>query len=299
MSMAQAVRLCPEGIAVPSHFRRYRQKSKEVMAIFHEITPQVEPISLDEAFLDITHLVTKGIPTAVVGRNLKEQVLEETGLVISVGIATVKSVAKIASDLSKPDGLLVIEPGHECSFLAPLPVRHMWGIGPRTEDQLHHEGILTVGDLASKSVEWVEERFGRRGRGLWALSRAEDGRPVTTERGAKSLSAEATFEKDLSDPVDIGAQLAVLAMKVALRLSRQGLKGRTVTVKLRLADFTTLTRSTSLPAPTSHVLAIQRAAQQLARKELRPGRRFRLLGIGVSNFAEVEQPSLLGLELSS
>ncbi|MBI4282476.1 MAG: DNA polymerase IV [Chloroflexi bacterium] len=298
MSMAQAVRLCPEGITVHPRFHRYQEKSKEVMSIFREITPQVEPISLDEAFVDITHLVGKGIPTTAVGGNLKERVLVETGLVISVGIATSKSVAKIASDLSKPDGLLVVEPGHERTFLAPLPVKHLWGVGPKTEDRLRHEGILTLGDLAGQSVKWAEERFGKRGETLLALSRGEDARPVITEHEAKSLSAEVTFEKDLSDPMAITLQLSMLCLKVAMRLSKEGLRGRTVTVKLRLEDFTTLTRSTSLLVPTSHIFDIQRTAQQLLSKELRPGRRFRLLGVGVSNFAEVGQLSLLEPGLS-
>ncbi|MBI2171325.1 MAG: DNA polymerase IV [Chloroflexi bacterium] len=289
MPMAQAVRRCPQGIVVPSRFHRYEEVSRQVMAIFRSITPLVEPISLDEAFLDVTHLIEKGIPMAVAGRDLKERVKEGTGLVISVGLATSKSVAKIASDLSKPDGLLVVAPGREREFLAPLPVKVLWGVGPKTEERLVQEGVKTLGDLARQSEAWARERFGVRGPELLALSRSQDDRPVVPEHEAKSISAEVTFEKDLSDPSAIAFQLSKLCLKVAMRLAAEKARGRTVTVKLRLADFTTFNRSVTLPAPVSDATALQRAAQQLVSKELRPGRAFRLLGVGVSHFAEEGQ----------
>lgn len=292
MPMAQAVRRCSQGIVVPPRFHRYEEVSRQVMAIFRSITPLVEPISLDEAFLDVTHLIEKGIPMAVAGRDLKERVKEATGLVISVGLATSKSVAKIASDRSKPDGLLVVEPGREREFLSPLPVKALWGVGPKTEEHLVREGVKTLGDLAQQSETWARERFGKRGPELLALSRGQDDRPVVPEHEAKSISAEVTFEKDLSDPRAIAFQLSKLCLKVAMRLAKEQAQGRTVTVKLRLADFTTFTRSTTLPVPVS-AAALQRAAQQLVSKELRPGRAFRLLGVGVSNFAQDEQLPML------
>lgn len=293
MPMAQAMRLCPHAIVTPPRFHRYEEMSGKIMALFRSITPLVEPISLDEAFLDITHLGERGVPMTVAGRSLKERVKAETGLVISVGVASSKSVAKIASDACKPDGLLVVEPGQERAFLSPLPVKDLWGVGPRTEERLQAEGILTLGDLARQSDAWARQRFGKRGPELLALSRGEDHRPVLPEHEAKSMSAEVTFESDLSDPEAIAFQLSKLCLRVALRLAREGVKGRTVTVKLRLADFTTFTRSLSLPAPVSDAAAIQRAAQHLVSKETRPGRRFRLLGVGVSNFTGEGQLSLL------
>ncbi|MBI4313109.1 MAG: DNA polymerase IV [Chloroflexi bacterium] len=293
MPMSQAVRLCPQGIVVAPRFRRYGEMSGQVMGIFRAITPLVEPISLDEAFLDITYLVQRGAPLFVAGRDLKERVKEETGLVVSVGIAACKSVAKIASDRCKPDGLLVVEPGKERAFLAPLPVKELWGVGPKTEERLLQDGIRTLGDLARQSESWARERFGKRGPELLALSRGEDDRPVVAERDAKSISAEETFENDISDPEAIAFQLSKLCMKVAMRLSKEGVKGKTVTVKLRLADFTTFTRSASLPAPVADAAAIQRVAQQLVVKELRPGRKFRLLGVGVSGFSDEGQLPLI------
>jgi len=295
MPMSQAVRLCPQGIVVSPRFHRYEENSRKVMAVFHAITPLVEPISLDEAFLDVTYLMERGVPPFVAGRDLKERVKEATGLVISVGLATCKSVAKIASDRSKPDGLLVVEAGKEREFLAPLPVKELWGVGPKTEERLLAEGIRTLGDLARQSEEWAKGRFGKRGPELLALSRGEDDRPVIPEHEVKSISAEVTFEQDLDDPAAIAFQLSKLCLKVAMRLAKEGAKGRTVTVKLRLADFTTFTRSATLPALVADAAAIQRTAQQLVVKELRPGRKFRLLGVGVSSFTDEGQLSLLEL----
>ena len=293
MPMGRAVRLCPQGIVVPPRFHRYEELSSRVMGVFHTITPLVEPISLDEAFLDVTHVIERGTPAAVAGRDLKDRVKDATGLVISVGVAGCKSVAKIASDRSKPDGLLVVEPGKERVFLAPLPVKELWGIGPKTEERLLAEGVRTLGYLAMQSDAWARERFGRRGPELLALSRGEDDRPVWTEHEAKSISAAMTFEQDTADAAVIAFQLSKLCLKVAMRLAKEGAKGRTVTVKLRLADFTTFTRSATLPAPVSDAAAIQRAVQQMVSKEMRPGRKFRLLGVGVSNFAAEGQLSLL------
>ena len=294
MPMRTALNLYPQAIVVPPRFDRYRQVSQQVMAIFGSITPLVQPLSLDEAYLDVTEAVVTGVAPVDVARALRERVRREVGLTISVGVATSKSVAKIASEFGKPDGLVAVEPGQEQEFLAPLPVKSLPGIGPRTEQRLLQEGIATLGDLARQTERWSQRLFGIRGPEMLAMSRGEDHRLVTTERVAKSISAETTFAQDIWDPEMMTAQIARLCQRVAQRLRSSGVKGRTVTVKLRLADFTTFTRATTLASPVNDAAAIQQVAQHLLDKEQRPGRRFRLLGVGVSGFSEAAQLPLFG-----
>ena len=289
MPMRTALNLCPQAVVVSPRFDRYRQVSDKVMAIFRSITPLVQPLSLDEAYLDATEVVAAGTAPVDVARTLKERIKREIGLTISVGIATSKSVAKIASDIRKPDGLVVVEPGSEEEFLAPLPVKRLSGVGPRTEQRLVGAGIATLGDLARQTEAWAKRLFGKRGPEIIAMSRGEDPRPVTTERVAKSISAETTFAQDIQDPEMLSTQIARLSQRVAQRLHNSGVKGRTVTVKLRLSDFTTFTRATTLASPVSSASTIQQVAQRLLNRELLPGRRFRLLGVGVSNFGDTEQ----------
>ncbi len=289
MPMRTALRLCPDVIRVPPRFDRYGQVSEHVMAIFRSVTPLVQPLSLDEAFLDVSQVVESGVSPEEVARSLKIRVKEEVGLVVSVGVATSKSVAKIASDFDKPDGLVLVDPGTERAFLAPLPVKRLSGIGPSTEQRLAREGIATLGDLAGQTETWAGRLLGKRGPGLLAMSRGQDRHPVVTERVVKSVSAETTFSQDIHDPMEMGDRLARLCQRVARRLESSGVMGRTVTVKLRLADFTTFTRAVTLSSPANDTLAIQEAAQRLLDKELLPGRSFRLLGLGVSNFGQTHQ----------
>ena len=182
---------------VRPRFDRYREMSSRVMDIFRQLTNLVEPISLDEAYLDVSDVVQAGIPPLGVGIRLKQQVREETGLNVSVGVATSKSVAKIASDLEKPDGIVVVHPGDEQGFLAPLAVGKLWGIGPKTVERLNQEGIVTIGDLASRPEEWFSRRFGKRAQIIRAKALGLDDEPVKTEREPKSISAERTFAEDL------------------------------------------------------------------------------------------------------
>ncbi len=292
MPMRTALSLCPQAVLVPPRFQRYSQVSHQVMDIFLSITPLVEPMSMDEAYLDVTDLVAVGTLPTEVARALKERVKAEVGLTISVGVATSKSVAKIASDLRKPDGLVVVEPGTEQQFLASLPVRRLSGIGPKAEERLAKESIVTLGDLARQDEEWAMRLFGKWGPQLLAMSRGQDHRPVITEHIAKSASAETTFAQDTQDPEEIAEQIGRLSQRVGRRLRSEGVAGKTVTVKMRLADFTTFTRSLSLALPVNDAAIIQEVAQRLASRELLPGRRFRLLGVGVSNFAESAQLTL-------
>ena len=287
MPMRTAVRLCPHGIIVHPRFDRYRELSRAVMEIFNGLTQLVEPMSLDEAYLDITEAVEAGQPPLALALDLKAKVKEETGLTLSVGVGTCKSVVKIASDLNKPDGLVVVAPGDEREFLAPLPVALLWGIGPKTAQRLRADGIETIGQLAAQSPYWLKLRFGQRAEGVRARALGEDQDPVHTERVSKSVSAETTFATDLNGEENLYPHLARLAGRVARHLASKELIGKTVTVKARLADFTTFTRQTTLPLPTDSETTILETAWQLFSPELTPGRSFRLLGVGVSGFLSI------------
>ncbi|MDE2779299.1 MAG: DNA polymerase IV [Chloroflexota bacterium] len=286
MPMVTAVRQCPQGIVVRPRFDRYREMSRKVMDIFHQLTALVEPLSLDEAYLDITAVVEAGRLPLGVAIDLKRRVREETGLNVSIGVGACKSVAKIASDLEKPDGLVVVAPGDERDFLEPLPVGKLWGIGPKTAERLHRDGVETIGDLANQPDEWYARRFGKRAQGIRAKALGQDDDPVKTERNPKSISAETTFAEDLSEPEDLRQVIGKLSASVSGQLTRKEVRGRTVTVKLRLADFTTLTRQTTLPDYTNSEAAIVETAWQLLTGEMTGGRAFRLLGVGVSGFGE-------------
>ena len=290
MPMRTAVHRCPQGIIVPPRFTRYREMSRKVMDIFRELTSLVEPLSLDEAYLDITEVVESGQKPLAVALDLKARVAEETGLKVSVGVGTCKSVTKIGSDLDKPDGLVVVQPGDEAEFLAPLPVNKLWGIGPKTAERLHREGVETIGQLAEKPLDWFARVFGKRANDIRDKSLGQDTEPVHTERAAKSLSSETTFASDIGDEDELRAVVERKAVDVAHQLQRKELRGRTVTVKLRLADFTTFTRQSTLPYQTNAEEPIKEKAWALLSAELEPGRTFRLLGVGVTNFDEPEGP---------
>ena len=310
MPMSTALRLCPEAVRVPPRFERYAEISRQVMEIFRRWTPLVEPVSLDEAFLDVTDAVDKGLrdsragPTGVeaIAQDIKERVRQEVGLTVSVGVASSRSVAKIASDLGKPDGLVLVPPGTERQFLAPLPVRSLWGVGPKTAERLAAESITTIGGLAERSEGWARALFGERGVYLVHLARGIDDSPVVAERETKSVSSETTFPSDVGDLRALEGSLRELAEETAERLRRHGLKGRTVKIKLRLADFTTFTRQSTLAHSTDAADAIYDEAARLLTREVTAGRRFRLLGVGVSSFApegDADQPALFSLDDSA
>jgi DNA polymerase-4 len=292
MPMAVALRLCPEAVRVPPRFERYAQISRQVMDILRRWTSLVEPVSLDEAFLDVTKVAEGGSPLAgseeksveAIIRAIKDRVRQEVGLTVSVGAASSRSVAKIASDLGKPDGLVLVPPGTESQFLAPLPVRSLWGVGPKTAERLAAQSITSVGELAERPEEWARGLFGERGVYLLRLARGIDDSPVVVEHETKSVSSENTFAQDIGDLRALEASLRELAEETAERLRRRGLRGRTVRVKLRLADFTTFTRQTTLAHATDAFDTIYREAARLLRREVTDGRRFRLLGVGISNF---------------
>ena len=292
MPMRTAARLCPHGIIVRPRFDRYREESQKVMAIFRDLTDLVEPISLDEAYLDISERVEAGNHPLALAIDLKKQVNETTGLTVSVGVGTSKSVTKIASDLQKPDGLVVVRRGEERDFLAPLPVGRLWGIGPKTASRLKSEGIDTIGQLADKPLAWLERRFGQRASEVQARAQGQDYRAVHTHRVAKSISAETTFAEDIQDSQELCGVVDRLAGRVAGQLQSKERRVKTVILKARLADFTTFTRQTTLLAPTWSEETIRETALMLLSKELGPDRSFRLLGVGVSGFSESGQLQL-------
>ena len=289
MPMRTAVHRCPQGIIVPPRFSRYKEKSGEVMVIFRDLTDLVEPLSMDEAYLDITALVDEGQKPLAIALDLKRRIADETGLILSVGVGTCKTVAKIGSDLDKPDGLVVVQPGDEATFLAPLAVNKLWGIGPKTAERLHREGIETIGQLSDQPLEWFARMFGKRAISVHDKALGLDDSAVHTESATKSISSESTFANDVGDETELRDVVERKAVGVAQQLERKGLRGRTVTVKLRLADFTTFTRQSTLPFHTDAQDPIKEAAWALLAAELEPGRTFRLLGVGVSNFADDEE----------
>lgn len=282
MPMRTAVRLCPHAEIVRPRFSRYREISSQVMSIFRDVSPLVEPLSVDEAFIDVTQRVEDGSRPAEIGQWIRNRVSKQTELTVSCGVATSKSVAKIASDQQKPDGLTVVAPGQEAAFLAPLPISDLWGVGPKTADRLRAAGVATVGDLAERPLPWLIDRFGSRGEWFWQLARGIDDRSVSSDHETKSISSETTFAEDIGDEAKLRNVVTEQSTAVARRLGEQGYRARTVQIKLRLSDFTTFTRQRTLSSPTTDGDVIEQTALSLLGEQLSPVRRFRLVGVGVS-----------------
>ncbi|MDQ2965300.1 MAG: DNA polymerase IV, partial [Chloroflexota bacterium] len=250
MPLRQAGRLCPDGVFLPVDGAKYQSASRDVMAVLRRFTPLVEPISIDEAFLDVTGSRKLFGDGETVGRRIKEAVRDEVRLTISVGVASTKLVAKIASDLRKPDGLVVVPPGDEAAFLAPLPISRLWGVGEQTAAALRDYGVRTIGELAALDPEILTRRFGKHGASLAARARGEDTDPVSDRAEAKSIGHEHTFDVDTADRETIERTLLAMAEGVAGRLRASGVKAGTITVKIRDSTFHTITRQRTLPAPT-------------------------------------------------
>jgi DNA polymerase IV len=292
MSTAEARSRCPRAAVLSPRFAAYRAASDVVMGLLHELSPAVEPLSLDEAYVDLAAGPRAADDVRAVAEELRAEVRRCTGLVASVGAGTSKLVAKIASDLDKPDGLHLVAPGTEADLLAPLPVGRLWGVGPRTEARLRAAGIATVADVRRLSEADVVGLVGQAlGTSVWHLAHGRDERRVEGDRGSKSVSAEDTFERDVAEPGRLRALLDVLAARVAARLQADGLSGRTVTVKVRGHDFTTLSRSATLAGPTDDVRVVCRTARRLL-DEVDTTAGVRLLGVGVSGLADWTQDDL-------
>lgn len=294
MPIARAKRLCPGGVFLPVRMDRYKEFSERVFSIFRRFTPVIEQLSIDEAFLDVAGSRRLHGPPEVIARKIREAVRTETGLTVSAGVASVKFVAKIASDLGKPDGLTVVAPGTERAFLAPLEVEKLWGVGEVTARALHGMGIRTISDLARVPVETLKARFGAHGEHLHLLSHGIDDRQVETEVEAKSIGHEDTYDEDILGRDLLQRELLCLADRVASRLRRHGVRGRTVTLKVKYRDFRQVTRAATLPAATDDGSAIYWTAVTLLDKTDAGKTPVRLLGISLSKLSGGKEGAVPG-----
>ncbi|HEX5055920.1 MAG TPA: DNA polymerase IV [Gammaproteobacteria bacterium] len=284
MPSAQAHRLCPQAIFVRPRFEVYRRVSLEVQEVFREFTGIYEPLSLDEAFLDVTGNTRWGGSATLIAREIKTRIRLRTGLTASAGVSYNKFLAKIASGMNKPDGLFVITPEQGEAFIAQLPVGKFFGVGKATEERMHKLGIFTGEDLRLRSEEDLVRHFGKTGRFFYGIARGVDERPVIAERERKSLSKETTFEEDLRDPAPMLACLLELSAEVAGVLRKEGLKARTMFIKVKYADFKQVTRSVTLENPMSEFSDMQEEIKGLLQKTDIKKKPVRLLGFGVSGF---------------
>ena len=291
LPMSQALRLCPGLIIVPGRHRFYSEASKQVMERLRNLTPLVEQISIDEAFLDISDLSE---PPERIARGLQARIRDELNLPSSIGIAPNKLVAKIANDVGKkaaakgkpPFALTIVPMGKEADFLAPLPADMLWGVGPKTSARLSDLGIHTIGDIARWPEEELIRLFGENGRDMAKHARGQDDRPVVTEREIKSISQEVTFSRDIRDDKSLEKTLSALSAQVGRRLRKNHLAGTTVKLKIRWPDFTTLTRQVTLPSPTNSDNEINKTVLGLMQKIRKSGQPVRLIGVGVSGLGE-------------
>jgi DNA polymerase-4 len=292
MPTAQARRLCPHGVYLSPDFTAYGEASRAVMAIFKEITPQVEPLSLDEAFLDVAGCRRRLGSARQVAKLIRQRVADEQGLTASVGVAPSKFVAKLASTQAKPDGLVVVPRAQVLDFLHPLPVSALWGVGERTAEVLRRQGLRTVGDIARSPASSLRHALGTAaGTQVYELAWGRDPRQVTPESVDKSVGAETTFDVDVADPEVVRRTMLALSDKVAVRLRRADLVGRTVVIKVRFADFRTVTRARTLDSPTDVTRDVYDTAWSLY-EALRPGERIRLVGVRAENLLPAAQASL-------
>jgi len=292
MPLRTAGRRCPNGVFLPGRPDRYRELSERVMAIFASFTPLVEPISLDEAFLDVSGSVAAFGDGETIGRRIKERVLDEIGLVVSVGVAGNKLIAKVASDLRKPDALVVVASGDEAAFLAPLPIRRLWGVGPQAQAALGEYGVTTIGQLAALAPATMHRRFGRHGDDLAARARGEDRSTVEPFHAPKSIGHEHTFDVDTADRRRLEATLLDVAESVASRLRRHDLVAGAVQLKLRYEGFETLTRQAPLPRQAHETKPLYDAGVALLRRTLVDGRAVRLIGLTAISLTDVQQLTL-------
>jgi nucleotidyltransferase/DNA polymerase involved in DNA repair len=296
--ISQAWRLCPRGNYIRPDMAKYARVSERVMSIFLEFTDMVEQVSIDEAFLDVTGSGRLFGPGEVIAQKIKTRIYANQRLTASVGVAGNKFVAKIASDLKKPDGLVVVEPGSEKEFLRPLPISRLWGVGAKTEGYFLKMGIERIGQLAEMNRDAMIRRLGKSGEHLWQLAQGIDDRSVSPEEGYKSIGHETTFEHDTGDARVLHDTLLELTEKVAQRLRANQVRGRTVTVKFREADFTTCTRRTTLESPADTAERIFPVALGLMRSLIRKEKLVRLIGVYASNLTveQTGQLELFGLE---
>jgi nucleotidyltransferase/DNA polymerase involved in DNA repair len=279
MPIGKAFRLCPQAVFLPPDMRKYGEVSRRIMAIFREFTDLVEPLSIDEAFLDVSGSRARFGDGRQIALAIKQKVRDRERLTASVGIATNKFLAKLASDLQKPDGLVEVPPGQEAEFLRDLPLERLWGVGPKTAEALRRLGLRTIGEIARLPEGELAGRFGKHGAHLYQLSRGMDDRPVEPERDPKSIGQETTFDEDTADPEVIRRTLLELAVEVARRLRAGEVLARRVTLKFRDERFVTVTRARTLARPTDDGRLIFETALALLDRVPLSGVKVRLLGI--------------------
>jgi len=293
--VATAMRLCPHGVFLPVRMSRYKEASEIVFEIFHRFTPLIEPLSIDEAFLDVTGSGRLFGSAETVAREIKRLVRKEVGLTVSAGIASTKFVAKIASDLGKPDGLVRVAHGETNAFLGPLPITRLWGVGEVTHKALKRLGVTTIGDLGRVSSERLRREFGMHGEQLHLLSQGIDNRDVEPHRPVKSMGREETFPEDLTNREAMHRELLSLATNVGRRVRRHGLTGRTLTLKVKYSDFTLITRSLTLPETTNETGHIFATCRNLLEDTEAGKRPVRLLGIYLSRLTVPDRRGQMSL----
>ena len=299
MPISQAYRLCPTAVFVRPRHDRYTEMSDRIFALLREYTDLMEPLSIDEAFLDLTASQRLFGPAETIGRTLKARIRSELGLVASIGLAPNKFLAKVGSDLGKPDGFVVVAPGQERAFLDPLPISRLWGVGPKTEARLRRLGFQTIGQLAGTRAEVLEEALGQAGRELWDLANGRDDRPVEPEQDAKSIGAEHTFSEDTADLAVIRRTLLELSDKVGGRLRQEGVLAGGATLKFRDHRFHTVTRAAILEPPTDVGDDLFREAWRLLQRVEWKGSRVRLVGVTATRLAPASGPAVGQLSLFS
>jgi nucleotidyltransferase/DNA polymerase involved in DNA repair len=290
--ISQAYRLCPHAIYVPGRPQRYSQISKRVMKILYDFSPLRQQISIDEAFLDVTQTANGFGGPRLLAEKLKARIRTEIGLTASVGLAGNMFVAKVASDLQKPDGLTLCEPGQEREFLAPLPVKKLWGVGPKTEATLRACGFVTIGDIAKCPQKILIKKMGKWGAHLWQLANGIDERPVEDWGPRKSISQEHTWDEDVADPQIVEQRLWKIADDLSGYMRAEKIKGRVLTLKIRLEGFLTYTRRQTLSTRTDDAELMRETAIKLFRNFERHGKRVRLIGINMSDFGFQEGEQL-------
>src|SRR5690349_9013141 len=286
MGVKQARRLCPHAVVVPARIKAYSEASKAVFAVFDDISPVVEALSIDEAFIDAGGLGRVSGPPEVIAARLRREVLERVGLPITVGVARTKFLAKVASGVAKPDGLLVVPPDAELAFLHPLPVERLWGVGPKTAEKLHARGIARVGEVAALDEATLVAMLGRGvGRHLHALAHNRDPRPVHVGRRRGSIGSQSALGRAPKSAADVDAVLVRLVDRITRRMRAAGRVGRTVVLRLRFDDFTRATRSHTMARPTAQTATVLAAARELlhAAQPLIDARGITLVGISVAN----------------
>lgn len=292
MPVKIAKRLCPDGIYLPVNMEKYKEVSKELHKIFRKYSSKIEPISIDEAFLDVT-----GENSLFIAKNIKQDILKELQLTASVGISTNKFLAKLASDVKKPDGLTVIRKEEAVKFLKPLPVSRLWGVGPKMERELNKIGIYYIGDIQRYDIDVLISLFGKRGREIYDFSHGIDPRPVEPHIINQSIGEEETFQEDIKDPKILIDKLEFYSINLANKLVSKGYLIRTITVKIKYSDFTVETRSITLNIPTNDEKNIFKISKRILLDKFDLDNSIRLIGLTLSNLIYPEDPIQLSMEI--